>query len=310
MQTAAELNAQFAIPSVLRFDEDRNGLPRAQVSVPTADATIYLQGAHLTFWQPVGDEPVLFSGGDAKWRNEHSSHVGVPVIFPWFGAKTLGPNEAGNASAPMHGFARQQPWTLALAAQTGDSVNLVFTLAANELSRSFGYGAFRLAMSFTIGPSLTMELTVANDDDKPLVFEEALHTYLAVKDVREVSIEGLANTEYLDKVENFARKRQEQKFLCFKSRTDRVFVNTETRSVLHDPIGKRLITVDKTGSRTTVVWNPWEELATQYNDIGKEGWPRFACIETVNAGENAVTLAPGETHTMRAAVRVEKMGYR
>lgn len=310
MPTAAELNDRFAIASVLRFDEDRNGLPRAQVSTPTGDATVYLQGAHMTFWQPMGYDPVLYSGCDARFLQEHTSHVGVPVLFPWFGAKTVGPRPELNAGAPMHGFARQQSWTLEFAALAGNDVHLTFTLGPSELSRSFGYGDFRLACVYKIGAALTVELTVANDAAEPLVFEEALHTYLAVKDVRDVCIEGLAHTEYLDKVAGFERKRQEEKFLRFAQRVDRVYLNTSARAVLHDPIAKRLLTVDKSGSHTTVVWNPWSELAAQYNDIGSEGWPRFACIETVNAAENAVTLLSGQTHTMRATVRVERMGYR
>ena len=39
-------------------------------------------------------------------------------------------------------------------------------------------------------------------------------------------------------------------------------------------------------------------------DFGDDEWPRMACIETANAGANAITLAPGERHSMRAVVSV------
>jgi D-hexose-6-phosphate mutarotase len=35
-----------------------------------------------------------------------------------------------------------------------------------------------------------------------------------------------------------------------------------------------------------------------------EGWTRMVCIETANAMENAITLPPGETHTMRLTLSI------
>ena len=43
----------------LTFDE-MNGLVRAQVRTREAEATVYLQGAHLTAWQPAGFAPVIY----------------------------------------------------------------------------------------------------------------------------------------------------------------------------------------------------------------------------------------------------------
>jgi glucose-6-phosphate 1-epimerase len=60
--------------------------------------------------------------------------------------------------------------------------------------------------------------------------------------------------------------------------------------------------VEKSGSATTVVWNPWIAKAAAMPDFGDDEWPRMACIETANAGANAITLAPGAKHAMRAIV--------
>jgi glucose-6-phosphate 1-epimerase len=54
------------------------------------------------------------------------------------------------------------------------------------------------------------------------------------------------------------------------------------------------------------VWNPWAELTAKLADMEPEGWHGMLCVETANAGENAVTLAPGAVHTMRAIVSVER----
>ena len=41
-------------------------------------------------------------------------------------------------------------------------------------------------------------------------------------------------------------------------------------------------------------------------DLGDE-WPHFVCVEAANIRANAVTLQPGEQHTMTANIRVERL---
>ena len=57
-------------------------------------------------------------------------------------------------------------------------------------------------------------------------------------------------------------------------------------------------------SASTVVWNPWTAKAKAMADFGDDEWPGMLCIETANAADNTVTLAPGARHTMRATVAV------
>ena len=74
---------------------------------------------------------------------------------------------------------------------------------------------------------------------------------------------------------------------------------------LHDAGSKRKITIAKTGSNTTVVWNPWEAGAAKLPDMDPTEWHEFLAVETVNAAANAVTLARGAQHVMEAYVSVE-----
>jgi glucose-6-phosphate 1-epimerase len=302
MADVAALQKQFGIDGVLGLTAAEGGLVAVQITSPAAEATIYLHGAHVTHWKPQGFEPVIFMSQRAEFAASKAIRGGVPVIFPWFGERHDG--EAG----PQHGFARTAAWDLAFAAMTGDEVHLVFTLGPSELSRTLGFDNFRLSYRMTVGRTLTMELTVANDGDVSLEFEEALHTYFAVKDARRVEIDGLGGAEYLDKVDGMKRKVQDAGPVRFAGRTDRPYFNTAAACVLDDPAGGRRITVAKVGSETTVVWNPWEELTATMKDMEPDAWLHMTCIETANVGENAVTIAPGETHTMRAMVSVEKMG--
>ena len=313
MADVAELESQFQIPGVLEFRETGTGLVAAHITAPSAEATIYLHGAHLTHWKPAGHDSVIFLSPRAEFAPEKPIRGGVPVIFPWFGDRHDG------KPGPQHGFARTAEWTLAFAAMAGEELHLAFTLAPNDLSRSLGYDHFKLVYNVTIGPTLSLELTVLNDprpsdshlgtgtEASALIFEAALHTYFAVADARQVSIDGLGGATYLDKVDNMKRKIQPDGPLKLEGRTDRPYLNTDATCVLHDPAGARQIIVAKTGSRSTVVWNPWDQLTAKMADMQPDAWLHMTCIETANVGENSVTLKPGETHSMRAHYSIEKI---
>jgi glucose-6-phosphate 1-epimerase len=269
-----------------------------------------MQGAHLTHWRPAGEAAAIFLSQRAEFVPGKPIRGGVPVIFPWFGERQFGGGrpdlpQPGRAS-PQHGFARISEWELAFAAMAGEELHLTFTLAPNELSRSLGYEDFRVAYRVSVGSKLSLELIVANAGGAPLVFEEALHTYYQVADAREVSVDGLAGTTYIDKLDGSKPKVQPPGPLMFQGRTDRPYLNTAATCVLRDPAGGRRIVVAKSGSHSTVVWNPWQELTATMADMEPDAWLHMTCIETANVAGNAVTLAPGETHTMRADIAIEK----
>jgi glucose-6-phosphate 1-epimerase len=292
----ASLTSHFAIPGVLAFHQLPSGLVYASVTTPHAMATVYLQGAHLTAWQPVGQEPVIFLSRKTDLAPGKPIRGGVPIAFPWFA------NRHDGKTGPSHGFARIQDWTLAFAALAGEDLHLTFTLAPTAMSRELGYDDFRLAYQLVIGRTLTMQLTVGNDATAPLLFEEALHTYYSVVDVHEVTVTGLEPTPFIDKTDHMREKPASHAPLTFTGFTDRVYPNTTATCVLADAAGRRRITVAKANSNTTVVFNPWKEMP----DMGPDEWHEMLCVETVNAAANAVTLAPGKTHTMQAHISVVK----
>jgi glucose-6-phosphate 1-epimerase len=294
----AQLNEHFGLPGVLVFHATTSGLIHADITTPHATATVYLQGAHVAAWQPKGQQPVIFVSRKSDFVPGKPIRGGVPIAFPWFAARHDG------KIGPSHGFARIQDWTLAFAALAGEDLHMTFTLGPTEISRNLGYDNFRLAYQLTIGRTLTMQLTVANDAAVPLVFEEALHTYYAVADIHEVTLNGLEGVTYLDKNDNLQSKVQHGA-ITITEPTDRVYLNTTSPCVLHDTGGKRKITITKTGSNTTVVWNPWESGAAKLPDLDPTEWHEFLAVETVNAAVNAVTLAPGTQHVMEAHVSVE-----
>lgn len=291
----ASLTANFAIPGVLNFHQLPSGLIYASVTTPHATATVYIQGAHLTAWQPTGHQPVIFLSRRSDFVPGKPIRGGVPIAFPWFAARHDG------KTGPSHGFARIQDWTLAFAALAGDDLHLTFTFAPTQLSRDLGYDHFRLAYQLILGRTLTMQLTVANDAAAPLVFEEALHSYYSVVDIHEVTVTGLEPTPFSDKTDNMREKPAAHAPIVFTGETDRVYANTTATCIIHDAAGRRHITVAKQNSNTTVGWNPWKAMP----DMGPDEWHEMVCVETVNAAANTITLPAGKAHTMQTHISVE-----
>lgn len=298
-----DLREKFGIPDILDFDENEYGLGRIIVNTKACSAELYFQGAHLTQWHPTNSEPVLFLSERSEFRPGKAIRGGIPIIFPWFGARTA-TRYIARTDGPSHGFARTSNWQLVSATMDGDAVRLKLTLEPNELSRSLGYEAFLLVYEVTIGAELRLQLTVENGSQSSMMFEEALHSYFMVGDATRTEISGLADTEYFDKTDGFKRKRQKENVLVLNGETDRPYINSETRVTLDDPVLKRCLIIEKQYSKSTVVWNPWSELSAKLADLGADGWRRMICIETANAMENAVTIEPGEHHTMHACVSV------
>ncbi|NBC10581.1 MAG: D-hexose-6-phosphate mutarotase [Planctomycetes bacterium] len=287
-----QLNQQFGIERRLRLTPGHGGLPRAIVTAPGGTGEVYLHGGHITAWQPTGYEPVIWMSREAVFAEGKAIRGGVPVCFPWFGPK------ADDPDAPAHGLVRTQAWQLAHSSADDKTVTLALRTTID------GWAVTLTAM---FGPSLTMTLAFTNTGASPATAEAALHTYFAVGDVRQAHISGLEHADYLDKVEGGKTMNQGEESIRFAGETDRVYLNTDAPCDLHDPVLRRRITVGKTGSRATVVWNPWIDKSARLADFGDDEWGRMCCIETAAVGEYAITLDPGATHELTATINVERV---
>ena len=187
----ADLNEQFAIPGVVWF-EQMDLLECVRIDTPRGKAMICLQGAQVVHWEPAEQAPVLFLSRTTELTPGVAVRGGIPISFPWF-ATDGKQDRVDGRPGPSHGFARIQPWTVAFVAVSGENVHLTFTLGPTDLSRSMVFDSFRLAYRVTVGRELSLELTVANDADTELLFEEALHTYFAVGDVRSGNVKRVAS---------------------------------------------------------------------------------------------------------------------
>lgn len=286
----------------VKFTRGQGNLPCIDIKTALAEARIYLHGAHVTHYQPAGQKPVLFMSNKSWFEPNKPIRGGIPICFPWFGPK------ADDPKAPAHGIARTQSWSVTCInpMATGD-IEVTLEMLPSDISRNYGYGAFVAQYRVRVGRELSVALTVRNTGDHAFSYGEALHTYFSVGDVGKVEVTGLADTTYMDKTRNYARFTEGQAPITFTQEFDRLYLNTESTVILKDPSLGREILIGKTGSLSTVVWNPWVAKAKAMPDFGDEEWPDMLCVETANAADNIITLQPGESHETRATICVESL---
>jgi glucose-6-phosphate 1-epimerase len=295
--TIAESDHRFEIPGTAQVVEGNGGLPKVRITSPEVVGEMYLYGAHVTSWKPVGGEEVLFLSSQSRWEHGHAIRGGVPVCFPWFGDK------ADDPKAPAHGFVRTKAWQLESIAQVGAAVTVSMFTESNEDTKRWWPAEFRMVHRATFGSELSLELVVTNTGTTSLRFEEALHAYHRVGNIADVRLRGLDTVHYLDKTDSNRKKIQHGEIVIV-SETDRVYLNTRDTIELEDPVLYHRIRVTKENSLTTVVWNPWVQKAHSLADLADDEWTQMICIESSNVSDFAVDLAPGQQHKMKAIVRV------
>ena len=291
------------LPSTVRAETGQGGLPMLAVDAPAGTAQVYLQGAHLVSWVPRGGRPVLWMSSRAAYEPGRALRGGIPLCFPWFG-----PSPSPSGAGAQHGFARTRDWTLTAVDEDGDTVGLTLSLTDSPPDRDPGWPyRFAARYSLRIGATLDLVLEVTNRDTVPITFEEALHTYLAVGDVRDVTVAGLQEQAYVDKVLGGSLQPATGMPLMISTEIDRVYGQPGLITV-RDPRLGRDLQVRAGNSAHAVVWNPWADKAAAMADFGDDDWPSMLCVETANVLDRAITVAPGEAHRMTAPIEVLQPG--
>ena len=297
----AELNQRYAIADHLHFTELAGGLVIAEIANAHATASLALQGAHVMTFLPRGEEPVLWLSPDARYAPGKSIRGGVPICWPWFGA------HASDASLPGHGFARTVPWQVLETRALPDGASFVRCgLIETAATRTQWPHPSTVEIEVTVGRTLHLALVTHNSGSEPFTLGEALHTYFQVSDVAQMRIGGLEGCTYLDKVGTPTRRIQ-QGPVRIDGEVDRVYVDTDADCIIEDAAGNRAIRIAKSGSGSTVVWNPWEEKAEKMGDLGPNGYRHMVCVESGNAVDNVVSVAPGATHRLAVTYSTEPL---
>jgi len=289
-----QLNQQFAIndsDNSLTFKIGKGDIPVVEIKNKHASAVISMQGAHLLSWIPEGEQDVIWCSEEAKFAPGKSVRGGIPICWPWFGA------HPSNPAFPAHGFARTVYWQVLNTeiVEEDDSTRITFTTQPLPENEAMWPPQTSLQYQVTVGSKLEMELITHNESNDDITIGQALHTYFSVGDVSKVMVHGLEDAHYLDKLENF-KLRQQHGPVTIEGEVDRIYLDTITDCVIDDRKLHRKIVIVKCGSRSTVVWNPWQETAAKMGDLGEDGYKKMLCVESCNAADDVAVIPPGKAH--------------
>ncbi|MDO5534748.1 MAG: D-hexose-6-phosphate mutarotase [Propionibacteriaceae bacterium] len=275
-----------------------NPLRGVEAKIGSGHYGVFDHGAHVWSWQPDGAAPVIWMSAKSQFADGQPVRGGVPICFPWFG-----PGRAGD-QLPIHGFGRLNTWHLADVKDTLDrdgrlivAYTLDNAMTGEQPDWPHRYEASLIAKFTPEYLGLTLEVTNTGQSHVPL--DGALHTYLAVGDVRQVKVTGLDGAEYFDKVTGNTETQSGD--VTIEGETDRVYRSTG-EVVVEDPVLGRKLIIAKSGSANTVIWNPGADKAAALEDFGDDEWQGMLCIEAANALADQLTLRPGETHTLKQRV--------
>ncbi|WP_099332451.1 D-hexose-6-phosphate mutarotase [Actinomyces minihominis] len=290
----------------------------AVAGAKTAQGTFeaHSAGAQVSRWDSETFGPLLFVSSATNSGVGSTIRGGIPLCFPWFGAfrdhyegaPLLGVERGGK----KHGFARNLNWRL-VADEVGvagawlvryelDQDDVPIEEAPGDVSPLPFHATLEALFSDTL---LDLTFTVKNTGEGAFQYEEAVHTYFAVADLTGTEVTGLEGVPYLDKAPGGVDAVQEGP-ITFPGMVDRVY-QSPAPAVIMDRGNSRQIRIVKEHSGTTIVWNPGPEAAREMADLGEGEYRRFICVESGNALDNAITLQPGEEHTMRVRYEVAKI---
>lgn len=274
----------------------RGALPCLVVNHPLFQAELLLQGAQLLRFNPTDQASWLWLSEQARYEEGQSVRGGIPICWPWFGNANKNPqavcqNMIDQDNAPAHGFARALPWHLDSFEE--DDQRVVMTLSLPQITPPHWQAQLTLCARFELqAHQLRVTLSTHNPNNYPVSFSQALHSYFATSDITATELQGLSDKPYIDTMCQWQRFTQ-QGAVVFQGETDRIYYNAKDILCITPSQQLRL---SSEGSNSAVVWNPWIEKSKRLSQFSDDAWMGMFCVETANALDDAVTLAPNATH--------------
>ena len=280
---------------------DFSGLPGWRLRFGVAQLDICQQGAQILSYFPDTEQPPLIWLSDcAEYVKGQGVRGGVPICWPWFGAIEYNPaavQKMTTVDAPFHGLARTVDWQLLESSAERDAVRLTLQLDASQGLADWPHAAM-LQLQIELGERLTIGLQNHNLGGEPLAISQALHTYFAVSDIRQVTVQGLENCPYHETLENWQLRKQGGA-LSFTGETDRVYLHVPQHLQIIDPGWQRRIHLRTQGSHSAIVWNPWIDKAHTLSSFASDAWQQMLCIENANVLNDHLLLESGACHRLQ-----------
>jgi D-hexose-6-phosphate mutarotase len=98
------------------------------------------------------------------------------------------------------------------------------------------------------------------------------------------------------------REKIQRGDVVLSRQTDNAYADSIGLAEIIDPLLGRTLKTEKLGSNSTIVWNPWSDGASSMADLSEHEWRQMLCVEGGNILTSAVSLDPGQSHSMAIAI--------
>lgn len=296
--TLAQLNEQFGTQKKINFELE-NGFIMMNIINQYASAKISIYGGQVLSYLPHGQtDDLLYLSKKAIYQQGKAIRGGIPICWPWFGDDTSGYGQTA------HGFARNQEWKVLTTMENTDGSTAV-TLGLYDTDDSVAVWPykFELKLDISVSEKLEIKLTTKNTGRKPFEITQALHAYLNVGNINNLTISNLNGISYVDKTDYFAHKTQVGD-VVITAETDRVYQSSPEELIVNDLDINRKIVMESRGCNTTVIWNPWKNTAESIVDLQDEDYKVFIGVEAANADGDVIMIPAGGIHCLQASYSI------
>ncbi|WP_194868068.1 D-hexose-6-phosphate mutarotase [Pseudoalteromonas sp. PPB1] len=274
----------------VKLARTESGLEYFDVNGPQCQAKIYLQGAQITEFIPTGQKNLLWVSQDETYLEGQSIRGGIPICWPWFGVHA-------NPDWPAHGFARKQVWRAERVEEDDAAIRIVLSLPMASIDRTFWPYESSLTVEFVLSEQLEVKLCNTNTGSETFTLTQALHTYFPTPAITQTRVDGLQGANYIEFGEG---PFVQNEVVTFGRETDMVYTQASEVQIIETPDGK--IEVGREHSSSCVLWNPWIEKSKRLSNFRDDEYHTMLCLEAANVMDDAVTLAPGESHTLTTKI--------
>ena len=282
------------MPGIIE-DIDFHGLPALALKTPDGgQAVVSLLGGQVLSWQPAHGDERLFLSERAVFDGSRSIRGGIPVCFPQF---------SGLGALPKHGLLRTVPWSVR--ERRCEQGFALVTLAISEDDASLALWPHMFDAELTVVVDrgrLDVELNIDNTGYGPFAFTAALHTYLRVREVEHIRLEGLSGIEFRDAADENRLKTEHGAPLHVDGPVNRVYHNARRPLQLIET--PQALRIETEGFPDVVVWNPWETDCAALPDMAPLAFRRMLCVEAA-AARQKIALDAGASWFGRQTLIVQ-----
>lgn len=273
------------------IEQTDTGLEYINVASEFCSAKIFLQGAQLTEFTPIGKKPLIWVSSEEDYQEGKSVRGGIPICWPWFGVNA-------NQDWPIHGVARTSLWRADEVSEQDDQVKVSLTLPMAQVDETYWPHKSKLKVEFVLTTKLEVRLTTTNLSNQTITFTQALHTYFPTPAITETQVDGLQGSQYIEFGEG---PFDQNELVGFARETDMVYTQAADTQRIITPDG--IIEVGRENSSSCVLWNPWIDKSKRLSNFADDEYHTMLCLEAANVMDDSAVVAPGESHTLTTTIR-------